>query len=108
MHSLSPGGCEHMLKITLRDLADRCEIQLEGRLTGAWVPELERCWRAAAPPPRGRELRVDLRGVDAIDDAGKRLLALMHEAGAHFAVCGCLTSAMVEEITGQWPAKRRA
>jgi anti-anti-sigma regulatory factor len=97
-----------MLKITLRDSVDRMQFELEGRLTGAWVPELEGCWRASAPSLGGRELWIDLRAVDSIDDAGRRLLALMHESGARFLACGCMTAAVVEEITGQRPVGRYA
>ncbi len=88
-----------MLRITLQDSSDRLQLQLEGRLAGAWVPELEQCWRAATPSLAGRDLWVDLRGVDCIDDAGRVLLALMHESGARFLARGCMTLAVVEEIT---------
>lgn len=92
-----------MLKITVQDAADGLWLQLEGKLAGAWVAELEDCWRTAALALRGRQLSVDLTCVDSIDAAGKYLLALMHKAGAQFVVSGCLMSALVQEITANWP-----
>ena len=37
-----------MLKITTRTDATGKIFELEGRLTGAWVQELEDCWRKVA------------------------------------------------------------
>lgn len=95
-----------MLKITVQDAADRLRLKLEGKIAGAWVAELEDCWRTAAPALNGRPLWVDLTGVDCLDAAGKYLLALMHRAGAEFVVSGCLMSALVQEITSNWPAEQ--
>jgi len=94
-----------MLRITLQDSADRLRLELEGGLAGAWVPELENCWRLSAPTLAGRELWVDLSGVDCVDSAGRYLLALMHASGARFLSSGCKMSALVQEITGNWPLK---
>ncbi len=92
-----------MLRITVNDAPGRLGLRLEGKLGGAWVAELEECWRAAAPTLGSRPLSVDLTGVDCVDAAGKYLLALMHKAGASFVVSGCMMSALVQEITGAWP-----
>jgi anti-anti-sigma regulatory factor len=94
-----------MLRITVQDLADRLRLQLEGRLSGAWVPELEDCWRTSAPILKDRELWVDLTGVDCVDAAGKYLLALMHKSGVRFIASGCMMAALVQEITGNWPVE---
>src|SRR5262245_31361483 len=92
-----------MLRITVHDDSDQLRLELEGRLGGAWVSELEDCWRAASTDDKSR-LWVDLRGVDSVDAAGKYLLALMHAAGARFIASGCAMSALVREIAGDWPA----
>jgi len=92
-----------MLRITVRDSADRLQFDLEGRLSGAWVLELEDCFRASAPILGGRELWVDLSGVDCVDPAGKYLLALMHKSGTRFIASGCMMAALLQEITGNWP-----
>jgi outer membrane protein TolC len=66
-----------MLKITIHESAKAIRIRLEGKLTAAWVTELENCWRAA-----GKPVQVDLSAVDYVDVAGKYLLELMHAYGA--------------------------
>ena len=87
-----------MLRITLNNGSDRLELKLEGKLAGAWVPELEECWRKATLNRRGYTLWVDLAGVDYVDTAGGYLLALMHQAGARFVASGYAMLALVEEI----------
>ena len=87
-----------MLRITLNNGSDRLDLKLEGKLAGAWVPELEKCWREATLNRRGCTLWVDLTGVDYVDTAGRYLLALMHQAGARFVASGCAILALVEEI----------
>jgi len=92
-----------MLRITEHDAADRLTLQLEGRLAGAWVAELEDCWRRSTARLDGRPLHVDLSGVVCVDAAGKYLLALMHKAGASFIAPGCMMAALVQDVTGNWP-----
>lgn len=89
-----------MFRITAENSADRFLLKLEGRLSGAWVEELEICWRAAAKTQDGRLIWVDLSDVDAVDAAGRYLLALMHDAGVRFIAKNCLMSELVREITG--------
>jgi len=48
-----------MLKITLQSDAGVAVFQLEGRLAGPWVKELERCWRSAADTQQNIPVRVD-------------------------------------------------
>jgi ABC-type transporter Mla MlaB component len=97
-----------MLRITVEVTDDRLRFALAGKLAGAWVAELEDCWRAEAAAVVGRSLSVDLTGVVCIDAAGKYLLALMHESGAHFVASGCAMAALVQEITSGWPVESRA
>lgn len=70
-----------MLKITIHDAAGPLRLELEGRLAGAWVCELEHCWRAAQAGQPNRALAVDLTGVTFIDQAGRYLLQLMRRDG---------------------------
>ncbi len=86
-----------MLRITERPHADRTTIALEGRLAGAWVGELERCWEELAARDR-RPVAVCLEGVTFIDAAGKALLRRMHVRGVTFAASGCMTKAILEDI----------
>jgi anti-anti-sigma regulatory factor len=94
-----------MLKITMLDAGDRVRLELEGKLSGAWVPELEECWRTSNAALGGRQLWVDLSDVEAVDAAGRYLLALMHASGVRFIASGCLMGPLVREITGRWPIK---
>lgn len=88
-----------MLRVTIKkeDLAEVWE--LEGRLSGEWVSELERCW-AERPASTGAALQVHLKAVSFVDAAGKHLLAEMHGRGVEIKGGGCVTRAVAEEIVG--------
>src|SRR5437773_11896587 len=88
-----------MLRITVHDNLDSVIFQLEGRLTGAWVWEAEECRQRTLARRRRTAVCFDLAGVTFIDDAGKAYLAAMHRLGAEFVAAGCLTKAVVAEIT---------
>ena len=88
-----------MLRITVHDKPGAITFQLEGRLAGPWVRELEECWQNALAGPHKPVLRVDLTGVTWINAAGKACLAALHRQGAEFVAADCLTKAIVAEIT---------
>ena len=94
-----------MLKITVQEDGALWRLQLSGRLAGAWVAETENTWRSAQVS--GRRVDVDLREVTGIDEAGRRLLQVMNQAGACFVAKGVAVEALVEEITGK-PCRQRA
>ena len=85
-----------MLKISTKVGAAGIVFELEGKLAGAWVKELEACWlgRIAPDPP----VRVVLKAVTFVDNAGRELLVEMHRQGAEIVAEGCMTKAIVEEI----------
>lgn len=85
-----------MLKITSRTDGPWTVLELEGKLAGPWVRELEACWRTAAPSERS--VRVMLCAVTFIDDEGIALLAQMYEHGGELVAEGCMNKAIVEEI----------
>lgn len=88
-----------MLKITTKEVGASEIWELEGKLSGDWVKELERCWKGR--PANGRvPLQVHLKAVSYIDAAGKRLLTEMYGRGVAIRGGGCMTKAVVEEITG--------
>jgi anti-anti-sigma regulatory factor len=89
-----------MLRITVHDSQAALTFQLEGRLTGPWLRELEECWQCTLARQHKPILRVDLTGVTFIDAAGKACLAALHRQGAEFVAADCLTKAVVAEITG--------
>ncbi len=88
-----------MLRITVHDNPQAFTFQLEGRLAGPWLRELEECWKSTLNRQRKPVLRVDLKEVTFIDDAGKACLAAMHGQGAELIAADCLTEAVVAEIT---------
>jgi anti-anti-sigma regulatory factor len=89
-----------MLKITLHDAVEPLRLELEGRLAGAWVCELEHCWHTAQASHPHRTLAVDLTGVTFIDQAGRYLLQWMHRDGVHLVGSGLLLQDLWDHIRG--------
>ena len=89
-----------MLRITTHNQPETLTFQLEGKLAGPWVRELEDSWRRSLAGSRKPFVRFDLTGVTYIDAAGKRFLAARHAEGAELIAAGCLMRAVVAEITG--------
>ena len=92
-----------MLRINKRRDGTTTVLDLEGKLAGPWVNELENCWK---PMAAGERVCVVLRTVTFIDAAGRRLLTEMQRRGVDLVAHGCMTKAIVEEISN--PKKRRA
>jgi RND family efflux transporter MFP subunit len=88
-----------MLRITVHDTPRTLTFQLEGRLAGPWVRELEECWQSALASQPKPILRLDLSGLTFINGAGQACLAALHRQGAEFVAPDCLTKAVVAEIT---------
>jgi hypothetical protein len=88
-----------MLRFTVHATPESLTFQLEGRLTGPWVRELEDCWQRTLAGRRKPVLRFDLTGVTFIDAAGKAFLAARHRQGAEFVTACCLMKGVVAEIT---------
>ena len=88
-----------MLRITTHDKPGCLTFQLEGKLTGPWVQELEDCWQKTLAGQRRPVVRVDLTGVTFLDAAGKEFLAALHARGADFVAAGCAMRAVVAEVT---------
>jgi outer membrane protein TolC len=86
-----------MLRITIHDSATGTRLQLEGKLAGAWVSELEQCWITATSALQGRRMSVDLTHVSFIDAGGKDLLERMAATGADLVATGPLTKSICEE-----------
>lgn len=77
-----------MIKIQVKELDDQLILQVEGRLAGAFVPELEDCWQRARANQPNRKISVDLKSVTCVDRAGRYLLQLMHSNGVGFLRAG--------------------
>jgi anti-anti-sigma regulatory factor len=95
-----------MLRITVHDSPRVLTFQLEGRMAGPWVRELEECWQDTVARRCDSAVRVDLTGVTFVDDAGRACLAAMYRQGAEFVAADCLTIGIVAEITSQWRRSR--
>lgn len=86
-----------MLRVTVNKKDSVETWELEGKLSGEWVAELERCWKARTPQA-GVAVQVHLKAVSYIDGAGKQLLSEMHDDGVEIKGCGCMARAVVEDI----------
>lgn len=94
-----------MLKITLHDGPEALRFQLEGKLIGPWVRELEQSWRTASSILGQKPLIIDLQDVTFIDNDGRELLARLEQAGAHFRACSPLNQSIVEEVKSRKAAR---
>ena len=90
-----------MMKIQVKELDDQLILQVEGRLAGAFVPELENCWQAARANQPGRKISVDLKSVTCIDRNGRYLLQSMHNHGVGFLRAGLAVQDILEQVMEQ-------
>ena len=95
-----------MLKITLHDANGLVRLELEGRLAGAWVCELEHCWHTAKANHPNRGCSVDLTSVTLIDQAGRYLLQLMHRDGVSLVGSGLIVQDVLDHIRGSTGGRR--
>ncbi len=84
-----------MLRITTYPEPGTTRLKLEGKLKGPWVLELESCW---CNLPDDSRLIVDLAEVEFVDNAGRYLLALMHDRGADFITSTPLMEQLVADL----------
>jgi hypothetical protein len=84
-----------MLKITTRDNGQRTVLELDGKLVGPWVNELERVWHQAE---RAGSVHVVLKEVGFIDEKGKELLVRISRSGTELVAVGCLTKAVLHDV----------
>ena len=96
--STSLGKEPAVLRVTTRIISGTTRLVVEGKLAGACVGELERCWQATASNESPASILVDLSSVTFVDAAGKQLLTHMHEQGIRFAASGLLAKCLIQEI----------
>ena len=87
-----------MMKIQVKERDDQLTLQVEGRLAGAFVPELENCWQAARTNQPNLKISIDLKSVTSVDRAGRSLLQLMHRDEVGFLRAGLALQDILEEI----------
>ena len=94
-----------MLRITTSDIGEKVALKLEGKLSGPWVEEFERCWHTSSDIYK-KGLVVDLSGVTFVDPAGKKLLCSISSEGAQLIGSGLMPKSLIDEIcTEKAPAK---
>jgi anti-anti-sigma regulatory factor len=87
-----------MMRIQVKEFDDQLILQVEGRLAGAFVPELENCWQATRANQPNRKISVDLKSVTCVDRAGRYLLLLMHGNGVGFLRAGLAIQDILEQV----------
>ena len=85
-----------MIRITSLDELLATRLFLEGKLSGASVEELDKCWQKSTA--NQSSLLVDLTNVSYVDDQGKALLARMHRRGIKLFSARLMTKCLIEEI----------
>jgi hypothetical protein len=65
-----------MLRVTRKNNPSGATLMLEGKLSGPWVDEVQKCWAECAAP-----IQVNLRDVTYVDGRGKDLLIRMEREG---------------------------
>jgi hypothetical protein len=63
--------------------------------------EAEHVWRSSSCA--NKQVEVDARQVTGVDEAGRKLLSTMHQAGARLIAEGVAMTALIEEITAKQP-----
>ncbi len=94
-----------MMKIQVNERGERVVIEVEGRLAGVFVPELENCWKAARGSQPSRMIVIDLKNITCVDRAGRSLLKQMYCNGAGFLGAGMATQDILEQIKEQQECK---
>lgn len=87
-----------MLRIDIQHGNESTSFTVAGKLIGAWVGELEKCWRTETATTACKSIFVNLASVTFVDSTGRELLAKMRRQGVVLVPTGCLMKAIVEEI----------
>jgi len=95
-----------MMKIEVKILDGRLVLQVDGRLAGPFVPELENCWHAAEAAQPKRSIALDLKNVTCVDRSGRRLLQSMHHSGVGFLRAGLAIDDILEEVMEESKCKQ--
>jgi ABC-type transporter Mla MlaB component len=85
-----------VIRITAQHESSKTRLYLEGKLAGACVEELARCWQNSSP--RKDTLLVDLTNVSYVDERGKELLMNMHSQGTKLFSRSLMTKCLIREI----------
>ena len=86
-----------MLRISTSECDDKVTLKLEGKLSGPWVEEFERCWNTSLDICK-KSVAVDLSGVTYVDSAGKKLLCSVAQKGGKLTGVGLMPKSLIDEI----------
>lgn len=87
-----------MFRIHISRANESTSFTIEGKLTGPWVRELERCWLAELSAEPTKPIVVNLTAVSFVDADGRELLTQMRRERTTLVVRGCLMKALVEDV----------
>jgi outer membrane protein len=90
-----------MLRITTTDAGEKVTLKLEGKLSGPWVEEFERCWRMSTDIYKSKGIVIDLTGVTFVDSEGKKLLCSLSSAGVSFMGSGLIPKSLIDDICSE-------
>jgi anti-anti-sigma regulatory factor len=85
-----------LIRITCNKESAVTRLVLEGKLSGACVDELAKCWLQVSC--NQSDLLIDLTSVSFIDDRGKQLLIRMHENGTKLVSSSLMSKCLIQEI----------
>ena len=91
-------GDKRMMRVRITECGGELVVEIEGRLAGATVHELEEYWRTARVNLPNSRISVDLERVTCIDRAGHSLLQLMHRHGVDFPHAGPAIQSVLEQV----------
>ena len=86
-----------LIRISCHSDAATTRLVLEGKLAGACVDELDKCWQES--PNKWPTLLIDLSSVSFIDDRGKQLLKKMQDNGAKLVSTSLMSKCLIAEIS---------
>ncbi|MCI0685107.1 MAG: hypothetical protein L0Y71_23660 [Gemmataceae bacterium] len=88
-----------MLQVTLHETPGSLTFQLDGRLAGPWVRQLEGFLHRTLTSRSKPVIRFDLSGVTMIDEQGKVFLAIMRMEGAELLAGSSMMTNLVATLS---------
>lgn len=91
------------MRLTIHENAESLMFEVEGKLVGSWVSELDHYWQQMLSRRPFSAVHIDLSLVTHIDAGGKQLLATLYAQGAELIATCCLMQAIVAEVAQTSP-----
>jgi len=85
-----------VIRITCQNESTTTRLVIEGKLAGACVDELDKCWQQVSF--NGSTFLIDLTSVSFIDERGKQLLKRMHDQGVKLVSSSLLSKCLIADI----------